>query len=50
MDKVVIQNLKANNQRDLSRLITDIENNIEINNISLDKFFNKKHYSNMFWG
>ena len=45
MDKVVIQNLKANNQRDLSRLITDIENNAEINNVSLDKFFNKTNQS-----
>ena len=45
MDKVVIQNLEANNQRDLSRLITDIENNAEINNVSLDKFFNKTNQS-----
>ena len=41
MDKVVIQNLEANNQRDLSRLITKIENDGKINNITLDKLFKK---------
>jgi LAO/AO transport system kinase len=41
MDKVVIQNLEANNQRDLSRLITKVENDGKINNITLDKLFKK---------
>ena len=41
MDKVVIQNLEANNQRDLSRLITKIEYDGKINNITFDKLFKK---------
>ena len=41
MDKVVIQSLEANNQRDLSRLITKVENDGKINNITLDKLFKK---------
>ena len=41
MDKVVIQNLEANNQRDLSRLITKIEYDGKINNVTLDKLFKK---------
>ena len=41
MDKVVIQNLEANNQRDLSRLITKVENDGKINNITLDKLYKK---------
>ena len=41
MDKVVIQNLEAINQRDLSRLITKVENDDTINNNTLDKFFKK---------
>lgn len=41
MDKVLIQNLEANNQRDLSRLITEIENtDVEIS-VNLDKLFRK---------
>jgi len=39
MDKVVIQNLEANNQRDLSRLITKVENDDTINNNILDTLF-----------
>ena len=41
MDKVVIQNLEVNNQRDLSRLITKIEYDGKINNDTLDKLFKK---------
>ena len=41
MDKVVIQNLEANNQRDLSRLITKIEYDGKINNVTFDKLFKK---------
>ena len=41
MDKVVIQNLKANNQRNLSRLITKVENDDIINNKTLDTLFKK---------
>ena len=41
MDKVVIQNLEANNQRDLSRLITKVEYDGKINNVTLDKLFKK---------
>ena len=41
MDKVVIQNLKANNQRNLSRLITKVENDDTINNNTLDTLFKK---------
>ena len=41
MDKVVIQNLEANNQRDLSRLITKIEYDGKINNVTLDKLYKK---------
>jgi len=45
MDKVVIQNLEVNNQRDLSRLITKVENDGKINNITLDKLFKKTNQS-----
>ena len=45
MDKVVIQNLEANNQRDLSRLITKVENDGKINNITLNKLFKKTNQS-----
>lgn len=41
MDKVVIQNLGANNQRNLSRLITKVENDDTINNNTLDTLFKK---------
>ena len=41
MDKVVIQNLEANNQRDLSRFITKVENDDTINNNTLDTLFKK---------
>ena len=41
MDKVVIQNLEVNNQRDLSRLITKVEYDGKINNVTLDKLFKK---------
>jgi len=41
MDKVVIQNLEVNNQRDLSRLITKIEYDGKINNVTLDKLYKK---------
>ncbi len=41
MDKVVIQNLEVNNQRDLSRLITKIEYDGKINNVTFDKLFKK---------
>ena len=41
MDKVVIQNLGANNQRNLSRLITKVENDDIINNKTLDTLFKK---------
>jgi len=41
MDKVVIQNLEANNQRNLSRLITKVENDDTINNNTLDTLFKK---------
>lgn len=41
MDKVVVQNLEANNQRDLSRLITKVENDNTTNNETLDKLFKK---------
>ena len=41
MDKVAIQNLEANNQRDLSRLITKVEYDGKINNVTLDKLFKK---------
>ena len=41
MDKVVVQNLEANNQRDLSRLITKVENDNATNNETLDKLFKK---------
>ena len=41
MDKVVVQNLEANNQRDLSRLITQVENDNVTNNKTLDKLFKK---------
>jgi len=41
MDKFVIQNLEVTNQRDLSRLITKVENDDKIYNRSLDKFFKK---------
>ena len=41
MDKFVIQNLEVTNQRDLSRLITKIENDDKIDNRSLDKLFKK---------
>tara|TARA_B100001250_G_scaffold128035_1_gene108987 strand:+ start:1067 stop:1999 length:933 start_codon:yes stop_codon:yes gene_type:complete len=41
MDKVVVQNLEANNQRDLSRLITKVENDNATNNDTLDKLFKK---------
>jgi len=41
MDKVVIQNLEANNQRNLSRLITKVENDDTINNNTLDALFKK---------
>ena len=41
MDKVVIQNLRANNQRNLSRLITKVENDDIINNKTLDTLFKK---------
>ena len=41
MDKVVVQNLEANNQRNLSRLITKVENDNATNNETLDKLFKK---------
>jgi len=41
MDKVVIQNLEVNNQRNLSRLITKVENDDTINNNTLDALFKK---------
>ena len=41
MDKVLIQNLEANNQRDLSRLITEIENTDVEKSVDLDKLFVK---------
>ena len=41
MDKFLIQNLEANNQRDLSRLITQVENDNVTNNKTLDKLFKK---------
>ena len=45
MDKVLIQNLEANNQRDLSRLITEIENTDVEKSVDLDKLFRKTNHS-----
>ncbi|MDP6877871.1 MAG: methylmalonyl Co-A mutase-associated GTPase MeaB [Candidatus Marinimicrobia bacterium] len=41
MDKFVIQNLEVSNQRDLSRLITKVENDGKIDNRILEKSFKK---------
>ena len=41
MDKFVIQNLEVSNQRDLSRLITKVENDDKIDNRILEKSFKK---------
>lgn len=41
MDKVVIQNLEVKKQCDLSRLITKIEYDGKINNVTLDKLYKK---------
>ena len=43
MDKFAIQNLEANNQRDLSRLITKVENDDIRNSFELGKFFQKSN-------
>ena len=43
MDKFAIQNLEANNQRDLSRLITKVENDDITNSLELGKFFQKSN-------
>ena len=45
MDKVLIQNLEANNQRDLSRLITKIENTDVEKSVDLDKLFRKTNHA-----
>ena len=45
MDKFLIQNLEANNQRDLSRLITEIENTDVEKSVDLDKLFRKTNHS-----
>ena len=45
MDKVLIQNLEANNQRDLSRLITEIENTDVEKSVDLDKLFRKTNHA-----
>ena len=45
MDKVLIQNLEANNQRDLSRLITEIENTDVEKSMDLDKLFRKTNHA-----
>ena len=45
MDKVLIQNLEANNQRDLSRLITEIENTEVEKSVDLDKLFRKTNHA-----
>ena len=45
MDKVLIQNLEANNQRDLSRLITEIENTDVEESVDLDKLFRKTNHA-----
>ena len=45
MDKVAIQNLEANNQRDLSRLITEIENTDVEKSVDLDKLFRKTNHA-----
>ena len=45
MDKVLIQNLEANNQRDLSRLITEIENTDVEKSVDLDKRFRKTNHA-----
>ena len=45
MDKVLIQNLEANNQRDLSRLITVIENTDVEKSVDLDKLFRKTNHA-----
>ncbi len=45
MDKVAIQNLEANNQRDLSRLITKVENDDIRNSFELGKFFQKTSHA-----
>ena len=45
MDKVLIQNLEANNQRDLSRLITEIENTDVEKSVDLDKLLRKTNHA-----
>ena len=45
MDKFLIQNLEANNQRDLSRLITEIENTGVEKSVDLDKLFRKTNHA-----
>ena len=45
MDKFLIQNLEANNQRDLSRLITEIENTDVEESVDLDKLFRKTNHA-----
>ena len=45
MDKFAIQNLEANNQRDLSRLITKVENDDIRNSFELGKFFQKTSHA-----
>ena len=45
MDKFLIQNLEANNQRDLSRLITGIENTDVEKSVDLDKLFRKTNHA-----
>ena len=45
MDKFLIQNLEANNQRDLSRLITEIENTDVEKSVDLDKLFRKTNHA-----
>jgi len=45
MDKVAIQNLEANNQRDLSRLITKVENDDITNSLELGKLFQKTNHA-----
>ena len=44
MDKFAIQNLEANNQRDLSRLITKVENDDITNSLELGKLFQKTNH------
>ena len=45
MDKFAIQNLEANNQRDLSRLITKVENDDITNSLELGKLFQKTNHA-----